>query len=119
MELPGTRNNVAALTQRHPAPERGWLRWSMQIQTYHGSGPTGRVAADCRRYTGGTMFRVVPFTLTGYTSNVAGGRLPPLRQRTTFLHFLEHKTAFDRINIRYLQQMYCRGGNLLPATYRI
>ena len=29
---------------------------------------------------GGTTFRVIPFTSTGYTSNVAGGRLPPLHQ---------------------------------------
>ena len=41
--------------------------------------PCGRMAADCRRYSGGTMFWVVPFTPTDYTSNVAGGRLPPLR----------------------------------------
>ena len=34
------------------------------------------MAADCRRYSGGTTFRVVPFNPTGYTSHVAGGRLP-------------------------------------------
>ena len=43
---------------------------------YNDSGPTGRLAADCRRYSGGTIFRVIPFNPTGYTSNVAGGRLP-------------------------------------------
>ena len=74
----------SGIDQRHPAPARGWLRWMLRIQTYHGSGPTGRLAADCRRYSGDTVFRVIPFTPTGYTSNVAGGRLPPLRQRTTF-----------------------------------
>ena len=39
----------------------------------------GWMAADCRRYSGDTMIWVVPFTPTGYTSNVAGGRLPPLQ----------------------------------------
>ena len=63
-----------------PIQQQTFLRWTIQIQTYHDSGLAGRMAADCRRYTGGTMFRVVPFTGTGYTSNVAGGRLPPLRQ---------------------------------------
>ena len=38
--------------------------------------PCGRMAADCRRYSGGTTFRVLPFNPTGYTSHVAGGRLP-------------------------------------------
>ena len=62
---------------------------------YHDSGPPGRVvvlraanqnimiaggnhtiipSADCRRYSGGTIFWVVPFTRTGCTSNVAGGK---------------------------------------------
>ena len=41
---------------------------------YNDSGPPGRMAADCRRYSGGTIFGVIPFIPTGYTSNVAGGR---------------------------------------------
>ena len=52
----------------------------LQIQTYHDSGPAGRLAADCRRYRGCTVYWVIPFTPTGSTPNVAGGRLPPLHQ---------------------------------------
>ena len=110
-----TEPNVAALTQRHPAPpgagpvanitrlveryhpiqQQTFLRWTIQIQMYHGSGPAGRLvvlraanqtlliaggnhtiipSADCRRYSGGTIFWAIPFTHTGYTSNVADGR---------------------------------------------
>ena len=67
-----TEPNVAAMIHRHPAPpgagtvgdiiplvERNhpiqrqtFFHWSKQIQTYHGSGTAGRVAADCRRYSG-------------------------------------------------------------------
>ena len=28
---------------------------------YNDSGPVGRVAAGCRRYSGGTVYRVIPF----------------------------------------------------------
>ena len=46
---------------------------------------------------GCTIFRVVPFTPTGYTSHVAGGRLPPLRQCTTFFAFYGRKTVIDTL----------------------
>ena len=54
-----------------PAPRRGWM------------------ALGQRRYSGCTMYRVIPFNPTGYMSNVAGGRLPPLRQCTTFFPLFE------------------------------
>ena len=48
---PNIRNNVAALTQRHPAPARGWLRGMLRIRTSN-EWPYGQWRQDCRRYTG-------------------------------------------------------------------
>ena len=99
----GPVSNITRLVERyHPIQRQTFLRWTIQIQMYHGSGPAGRVvvlraanqksliaggnhtiisSVDCRRYSGCTMYRVIPFTPTGCTSNVAGGRLPPLQAR--------------------------------------
>ena len=92
---PNIRNNVAALTQRHPAPARGWHRWTIQIRTYHGSGPAGRMAADCRRYTGfvhcGTVLVIrLRYFITGTGlarfSPGPGGNLRSVSGRTGIRH---------------------------------
>ena len=54
------------------------------------------MAADCRRYSGYTMIGVIPFTPTGYTSHVAGGRLPPLRHRPLDYHLIDMAQASKR-----------------------
>ena len=46
-----TRNNVAALTQRHSSPARGWPRGMLRIRTSN-EWPYGQWRQDCRRYSG-------------------------------------------------------------------
>ena len=53
-----------------------------------------------RRYIAYTVYWVISFTRTGYIPHVAGGRLPPLRQHTTFFVFYERKTGVKYVNIR-------------------
>ncbi len=65
------------------------LRAANQNQLIAGGNHTIIPSADCRRYSGGTMIWVIPFTPTGYTSNVAGGRLPPLRVRPLWQRLVE------------------------------
>ncbi len=96
------------MIHRHPAPARGWLRGTMRIQTYHDSGPAGRLAADCRRYRGCTMFLAVPFTPTGYTSNVAGGKVAAPTLHNTFAPIV---FATLKVSPRLISQ-----GCALPAS---
>ena len=114
----GPVSNITRLVERyHPIQRQTFLRWTIQIQMYHGSGPAGRVvvlraanqnsliaggnhtiisSVDCRRYSGCTMYRVIPFTPTGCTSNVAGGRLPPLQARPRECRFVDTAQASKR-----------------------
>ena len=52
MVKPCIRDNVAAMIHRHSSPGEGLARWTIQTRTYHDSGPPGRLAAGCRRYSG-------------------------------------------------------------------
>ena len=65
--LPFARNDISGggTIHRHRL-------YSSRCQPLAGAG----VAMNHRRYSGCTMYRVIPFNPTGYTSNVAGGRLP-------------------------------------------
>ena len=54
------------------------LRAANQNQLIAGGNHTLITSMNHRHYSGCTMSRVIPFNRTGYTSNVAGGRLPPL-----------------------------------------
>ena len=68
---------------------------------------------------GGTIIRVVPFTRTGYTSKVAGGRLPPLRYICSELPYFQRVyRCFASVKCKNVVH-YRRGGNLPPATLQI
>ena len=60
-----------------------------------------------RRYSGGTMFWVIPFTPTGYTSNVAGGKVAAPTGPSKGIPFVDTAQASKR------------GGRHRPLWYRI
>ena len=110
MVKPHTRNNVAALTQRHSSPGQGLAPWDV-TDTNVQRVALRPMAADCRRYSGGTIFRVIPFTPTGSTSNVAGGRLPPLR-------YICYKYRVFNVSIHVLRFGKCEKRGTLPPLHQ-
>ena len=68
---PNTRNNVAALTQRHPAPARGWLRGMLRIRTSN-EWPYGQWRQIAAATVGGTI---------QYTEQCSGVDPTPLQPR--------------------------------------
>ena len=88
------------------SPARGWLRGMLRIRTSN-EWPYGQWRQIAAATVGCTMFWVVPFTPTGSTSNVAGGRLPPLHQNC-------YKCRIFNVTITVLRFKKCEKRGTLP-----
>ena len=110
MESPNIRNNVAAMIHRHSSPARGWPRGMLRIRTSN-EWPYGQWRQIAAATVGCTMFWVVPFTPTGSTSNVAGGRLPPLR-------YICYKYRVFNVSIHVLRFGKCEKRGTLPPLHQ-
>ena len=72
VRLNGTTRYTEQCSGDDSSPRQGLAPLDVTNTNVQRLRPGGRMAAGCRRYSGYTIMRVVPFTPTGYTSNVAG-----------------------------------------------